>query len=76
MYLYMKPNRINRDLCSLEKLTLQTKESLRETQEILWSFFRIVFCKTQHLDCILETNLRQPSSNKSVGEKYCLRKTI
>ena len=39
------PMVINRGLCSLE------------TQEILWSFSRIVICKTQHLCCILETNL-------------------
>ena len=39
------PMGINRGLCSLE------------TQEILWSFSRIVICKTQHLCCILETNL-------------------
>ena len=46
------PMGINRYLCLLETV------SLREIQEILWPFFRIVICRTQHLNCILETNLR------------------
>ena len=45
LLLKYNPMGINRGLCSLE------------TQEILWSFSRIVICKTQHLCCILETNL-------------------
>ena len=47
------PMGINKGLCSLEKIV-----SLREIQEILWQFSRIAICRTQHLGCILETNLR------------------
>ena len=59
MCLFMKhnPMGINRNLYFLEKLTPQ-KGSLRETQEILWTFSKIAICRTQHLGCILEINLQ------------------
>ena len=44
--------------------------------EIMWLFSKTAICRTQHLGCILETNLQWTFSNNSVGSKYCLRKTI
>ena len=51
------PMVLNKGLCSLEKLLHKIK-SWKETQEIMWSFSRIAIYRTQHLGCILGTNLR------------------
>ena len=55
------PIGINRSLYSLKIVSLREIQeivNLREIQQIMWSFSRITICRTQHLDCILGTNLR------------------
>ena len=52
------PMGINSSLCSLDKIFSLPKKLVRkETQNILWSFSKIVIYRTQQFSCILGTSL-------------------
>ena len=59
MCLFMKhnPMSINRGLCPIEKTNF-TKSKVGEKHKISYGHSPKLLCKTQHLGCIMETNLR------------------